>query len=273
MGENTDEESLNIPTNNKSEKATDQNTPAEERETITQNQETKNMEVHKHPHHVTHKKKWSEYLLEFLMLFLAVYLGFLAESYHVHVVNDEIEKRNIESYVSSIQKDSANLVTTINRNEDKIKLIDSLSKIPGDFADTAFQKQFFKYAFRLVWFFNFYPEESAFLQMQSSGTLRLIKKQNVTDSILNYQSRNTLVKLGQESMTHTYRSAFDDVCQITDLRKVAHRLNGNSQQIQGYINYKIIEKGETQNLLRLLRQQLLAATNLIAFLKKQYDLE
>jgi hypothetical protein len=27
------------------------------------------MEVHKHPHHVTHKKKWGEYLLEFVMIF------------------------------------------------------------------------------------------------------------------------------------------------------------------------------------------------------------
>jgi len=26
------------------------------------------MEVHKHPHHVTHKKKWGEYLLEFSLL-------------------------------------------------------------------------------------------------------------------------------------------------------------------------------------------------------------
>ncbi len=32
------------------------------------------MEVH-HPHHVMHKKKWGEYLLEFFMLFLAVFLG------------------------------------------------------------------------------------------------------------------------------------------------------------------------------------------------------
>jgi hypothetical protein len=33
------------------------------------------METH-HPHHVTHKKKWTEYLLEFFMLFLAVFLSF-----------------------------------------------------------------------------------------------------------------------------------------------------------------------------------------------------
>jgi hypothetical protein len=33
------------------------------------------MEVH-HPHHPTHKKKWSEYIIEFVMLFTAVTLGF-----------------------------------------------------------------------------------------------------------------------------------------------------------------------------------------------------
>ena len=37
------------------------------------------MEVH-HPHHPSHKKKWTEYILEFLMLFLAVSMGFIAEN-------------------------------------------------------------------------------------------------------------------------------------------------------------------------------------------------
>src|SRR5690242_1494579 len=45
-----------------------------------------NMEVHKHPHHSMHKKKWSEYLLEFFMLFLAVFLGFVAENIREHSV-------------------------------------------------------------------------------------------------------------------------------------------------------------------------------------------
>jgi len=37
------------------------------------------MEVYKHPHHATDKKKWEEYLLEFFMLFLAAFPGFVAE--------------------------------------------------------------------------------------------------------------------------------------------------------------------------------------------------
>jgi hypothetical protein len=51
------------------------------------------MEVHKHPHHVTHKKKWGEYLLEFFMLFLAVFLGFVAENFEKEQLIG-IEKRN-----------------------------------------------------------------------------------------------------------------------------------------------------------------------------------
>ena len=36
------------------------------------------MEVHAHTH--TERKKWTHYLWEFLMLFLAVFCGFLAEN-------------------------------------------------------------------------------------------------------------------------------------------------------------------------------------------------
>ena len=68
MADNTDEEHLENPPNSQSENSSDEiilpTNP------IDQIQETENMEVHKHPHHVTHKKKWGEYLLEFLMLFL-----------------------------------------------------------------------------------------------------------------------------------------------------------------------------------------------------------
>ena len=32
-------------------------------------------------HHPTYKKKWSEYIIEFIMLFAAVTLGFFAENF------------------------------------------------------------------------------------------------------------------------------------------------------------------------------------------------
>src|SRR3982751_6006674 len=66
-------------------------------------QQTANMEVHKHPHHVTYKKKWGEYLLEFLMLFLAVFLGFVAENIREHAVEYNRSKEYAISLIQDLQ--------------------------------------------------------------------------------------------------------------------------------------------------------------------------
>jgi hypothetical protein len=58
------------------------------------------MEVH-HPHHPTHKKKWSEYIIEFVMLFTAVTLGFFVENYREHY----IEKMREDQFILDIRKD------------------------------------------------------------------------------------------------------------------------------------------------------------------------
>src|SRR5436190_23222523 len=62
---------------------------------------TENMEVHKHPHHVTHKKKWGEYLLEFFMLFLAVFLGFVAENLR----ESSAEHEHAEEYAKELYRE------------------------------------------------------------------------------------------------------------------------------------------------------------------------
>src|SRR3954471_18393857 len=58
MQDNREEEPLENQSNVQLENPSDENIPIEDANTITPNQETENMEVHKHPHHVTHKKKW-----------------------------------------------------------------------------------------------------------------------------------------------------------------------------------------------------------------------
>ena len=88
------------------------NEPEEEQQLI----QTIDMEVHKHPHHVTHKKKWGEYLLEFFMLFLAVFLGFLAENYRESLVNKEKEKHYMENLVGDLRADTAALNRTMDYN-------------------------------------------------------------------------------------------------------------------------------------------------------------
>jgi hypothetical protein len=43
------------------------------------------MEVHHHPQLEHKPKPWKEYLLEYIMIFLAVMTGFFAESYREHL--------------------------------------------------------------------------------------------------------------------------------------------------------------------------------------------
>ena len=99
-----------------------QNNPENsELEVVNENQtsEIKNMEVHKHPHHVTHKKKWGEYLLEFFMLFLAVFLGFVAENVRETIVEKERSKQYIESFCNDLEKDTATFSKIIANDEKK----------------------------------------------------------------------------------------------------------------------------------------------------------
>src|SRR5678816_314863 len=79
-------------------------------------QHVKEMEVHKHPHHVSHKKRWPEYLLEFLMLFLAVFLGFIAENIREQSVERHREKEYMQSMIEDLAQDTleVNRVSLVN---------------------------------------------------------------------------------------------------------------------------------------------------------------
>ena len=90
------------------------------------------MEVHKHPHHVSHKKKWAEYLLEFFMLFLAVYLGFVAENMRETIVNKEKAHHYIQNMVADLKADTAYLNFSIYYQQLWSEHLDSAFQIPID---------------------------------------------------------------------------------------------------------------------------------------------
>src|SRR5579875_1717526 len=78
------------------------------------------MEVHKHPHDVMHSKKWNEYLLEFLMLFLAVFLGFLAENFREAQVEKERGKKYIESFYEDPKADTSRMSFYTDFDDEKL---------------------------------------------------------------------------------------------------------------------------------------------------------
>jgi len=67
------------------------------------------MEVHHHPH--VEKKNFKEYFLEFLMIFLAVTLGFFAEN----IRENYVEHKSAREYASLLIEDLATDTVELNR--------------------------------------------------------------------------------------------------------------------------------------------------------------
>ena len=277
------------------EKPPTQSKPEPQSQPQTSNIEpqTTNMEVHKHPHHVTHKKKWPEYLLEFLMLFLAVFLGFIAENIRENGINREIEKNNIKSFVKNLREDSLHLTQSIDVNEKRFKYLDSLIYSKSTHAaETVFQKQFIYFMLKLGYLDYFTSNGSTFKQMQSSGTLRLINHAGVLDSILNYETANERIKRQEDIYSVWWNKAIEQVSSIVDLTPVAQlppdalwnitqndldkiqlpELSNNLASLQSYFNWRINERISLGYYITDLRDQLSEVRMLIPFLQKEYHL-
>src|SRR6187399_833668 len=85
------------------------------------------MEVHAHSH--TARKKWTHYLWEFLMLFLAVFCGFLAENQREHMIEHQREKTYINSLISDLKGDTAIIKYVISFCVKKVQGMDTLAQL------------------------------------------------------------------------------------------------------------------------------------------------
>jgi hypothetical protein len=83
------------------------------------------MEVHHHSH--TPRQKWTHYFWEFLMLFLAVFCGFMAENIREHYIERQRVKQYAFSLVRDLEKDTGMVSIVIRRIDLNIRLTDSLS--------------------------------------------------------------------------------------------------------------------------------------------------
>jgi hypothetical protein len=151
--------------------------------------ETTHMEVHKHPHHVTHKKKWSEYLLEFFMIFLAVFLGFLAETEREHIVEKDRERQFMSSMVRDLQLDTLELAKGHSFRLGKIATIDSMISYLGVQQGNRIPAPLYRLTIKYFANRNFFQNSGTLDQLKNSGGLRLINNRMIVDSIEAYDQQ------------------------------------------------------------------------------------
>jgi hypothetical protein len=143
------------------------------------------MEVHHHTH--SSRKKWTHYFWEFIMLFLAVFCGFLAENQREHMIEHRREKVYMSSMLDDIRADTATLNLMHKTFAAVASHIDSLIPLlqPGGVmkknAAIIYQHQ--------VWlnlFARWRYSDRTISQLKNSGNFRLIRKKSVYDIIIEY---------------------------------------------------------------------------------------
>ncbi len=251
------------------------------------------MEVHAHSHPSTssgHRKKWTHYLWEFIMLFLAVFCGFLAENQREHYVEHQREKKYIQALTSDLEADISRLKTIIQLRNERAPLLDSFIILLNSNDALQHSNDLYYYnsfATRGV-AFRFTPVDGTMQQLKNAGNLRLVRKSYNSDSIISYDVSVRAFAWGtgdEEEIMRTYRNIaegiFDGVV-LNNMRDEDNNVNRISynpalrltEDAKYRLNYRIHMLTVFNKTMRLEAKRLLAkATNLIELLKKEYHLE
>ena len=148
------------------------------------------MEVH-HPHHPTHKKKWSEYIIEFVMLFAAVTLGFFAENVREHQIIEHKTHQNLESIILDLKKDSMLIQARIKEYENAAFYLDKLNDLYLDYQNNTLSKNEYldkvlKISDSLLFGNSFYINNSSYKNTIASGSFSNINSTELKRTISNY---------------------------------------------------------------------------------------
>ena len=141
------------------------------------------MEVHHHSH--TTRKRWTHYFWEFLMLFLAVTLGFFVENQREHYIEHQREKKYAAQLYKELKFDTV-VFGRMGRYMDKqLSYYDSVSRLFQQrvlFTDD----EFVRMARKLLDSYDPANISTTFNQMKSSGSLRYIRNGELNTSLSDY---------------------------------------------------------------------------------------
>ncbi len=184
----SEEEKINQPTGDNQPSTEENKTVAES--LIDNNQPPTNMEVHNHTHPGHHKKTWKDYFWEFLMLFLAVFCGFLAEYLLEHKIEKDRAEKYMHDMVVNLKNDTARCKKTIEGNVLIGRGLDSLRNeikeaIKGNIHSNRLYS--LRQTYNGVNYIAF--NMSAITQLKNAGNLRLVNNDTLVINILQYYDR------------------------------------------------------------------------------------
>lgn len=245
------------------------------------------MEVHHHAH--SHDKKtWKAYFWEFLMLFLAVFCGFLAEYQLEHKIEKDREKKYIYTFIEDLKTDTADIHRVLLFRKQKKERMDSLMLILSSGQAKGHENELYYFGRTLIRTARFISNDRTITQLKNSGSLRLIRNEQAADSMMAYQQLVETIYMNQEDDRIERRAAdpflsrifnpyvFDKMVNLvgvdrpTDYPPLRSYDPSIHQDLAFYVHQLKGSNFILQSRLALLNEK---AINLINFLKKEYRIK
>ncbi|CAN5324243.1 hypothetical protein BH11BAC5_BH11BAC5_12200 [soil metagenome] len=258
--------------------------PAEDTQILEiKNTETKAaMEVHHHTHAAHGKKNWKTYTWEFLMLFLAVFCGFLAEYQLEHVIEHQREKEYANALYTELSDDSTVAANKLSNRLDKEKDMDYLSSYFRDSSLTDLPKKFYPAYTTSLYLINTYtfePKDGILNQLKNSGSMRYFKSialqkllGDISVNINNIRQRNEQEYQYFASPVKPFMLKYYDWSWLDELRKadtadnvldVINNYCQNNQDIKrNILNIASLDRGEAANLVLFYKQMMVSSRSL-----------
>lgn len=159
-----------------------------ETESNNPDQVAEDMEIHHHAHHTHEKRNWKSYFWEFLMLFLAVTLGFFVENQREHYIEGQRAEEFSKSLIQDLHNDRIAIdahqktATTYNAFADSLMRLSQSRLVGRTAAEFGFYTRFMYWTGPIIW------NRATFDQIKNSGSLRYFKNQSLLENLMKYEA-------------------------------------------------------------------------------------
>lgn len=260
------------------------------------------MEIHQHSHtpdadNHRGRKKWTHYFWEFLMLFLAVTLGFFVENQREHYVEKLRAKQFAKTLVEDLAADTVELLDVIKEDNIILSCFDSINAtvqnaiknkiVPGRFY---FYSNIGTFSPTVVW------HTATLTQITQTGSLRYFRNAELVKKLSTYYAnidfisglnsgdvryRDESIKIRGRILNSYYYSKYS-AFKLSDWLKIPDSLLSCKLPLQTYeplLLNEFANSFETRRrvlnmmISRNYRTALNEATALIGILKKEYHIK
>ena len=185
----------------------------------------------------------------------------------------------MEIIVDNLKEDTTTLVKIRKLNSVKIQLLDSIILFQKKNLNEAQTAKIFTKLYSKSTLHEFFKSnKAAYEQMKTSGSLRLIKRKMVLDSLFNYSNFNERIDYNYKFISENYDVILEDAATFVNFNNVIQdtptiEIKNDPIAIFKFFNHTVSLKVRIAGTDVILRNQLGNATRLIQLLKTEYNID